>query len=454
MPPANPTTAPLLSLIPSYNPTTLPPRLTSLAASLLTQSRQRAPQLKPEEEIARPYACAEIAVDRLRETLRLPPKKTGKARGGGGPPCKPAVYRKLFGFLEGVLEREIVTPKSTNKRKRDVIVVEGATEGEPDEDDTAEVATLSKRAKTSATAATPTKIRTPASKPNLSASKTHSSFTGRIQKHQSTTTHPEAPPHVMPTIRKLTKHYATTPMAPHIYTGVCVVLRLAEIWPPSPSTSSDDLPEDLHASTTALVVALYLLVLTRMQKGQLKMKTFHAVIDHAVEAFRISGKGVKLEGEMIQNWIRRANREGWAKGQDWWDSVPERTLDVGVNGMGGTDGDDIEMLEDDEDDVVMLSDNEADVEAEDIVVGEASKRKLEVDLEQEDPEDVLLPGLGTMMQDALDWNSEERRRAFESWKKGIMKRLEAGGSNASAIPASAGRKKAIPNRRANAVAAH
>ncbi|KPI38286.1 uncharacterized protein AB675_12092 [Cyphellophora attinorum] len=434
MAPSNPTTAPLLSLLPSYNLTTLPPRLTALAASLLTQSRQRAPQLKPEEEIARPYACAEIAVDRLREALRLPPKKTGKARGGGGPPCKPAVYRKLLGFLEGVLEREVVTPKSTSKRKRAVIVVEPSANGEGDNDEGEEVATPSKRAKTSTTAATatPTKVRTPISKPTLSASKPTSSFSGRISTYKPTIPHAEAPAHIMPTIRKLTKHYNTSPMAPHIYTGVCVLLRLANIWPPSPNTE-DVLREDFHASTTALVVALYLLVLTRMQKGQLKTKTFNAVeYDFGLD--------------------QKANREGWAKGQDWWDSVPEATLNVGVNGMGGADGDDIEMEADDEEDLVMLSDNEAEVE--EVAAVGVTKRKIEVGLEVEDPEDVLLPGLGTMMQDALDWNSEDRKRAFESWKKGIMKRLENMGSNAAANRASAGKKKATPSRRANAVVAH
>lgn len=42
----------------------LPPELVSLASSLVAQSRSFSASLKPEEEIARPYACAEIACRR------------------------------------------------------------------------------------------------------------------------------------------------------------------------------------------------------------------------------------------------------------------------------------------------------------------------------------------------------------------------------------------------------
>jgi origin recognition complex subunit 6 len=42
----------------------LPPELVHLATSLVAQSRNFSSSLKPEEEIARPYACAEIACKR------------------------------------------------------------------------------------------------------------------------------------------------------------------------------------------------------------------------------------------------------------------------------------------------------------------------------------------------------------------------------------------------------
>lgn len=67
----------LNSLLPTLN-NTLPPELVNLALSLLAQSRSRASSLKAEEEIARPYACAEIACKRyvysyisLKNTLTM-----------------------------------------------------------------------------------------------------------------------------------------------------------------------------------------------------------------------------------------------------------------------------------------------------------------------------------------------------------------------------------------------
>lgn len=53
----------LLSLIPTYG-SDLPPSLVETAGFLLTQSRHKASTLKADEEVARLYACANIACDR------------------------------------------------------------------------------------------------------------------------------------------------------------------------------------------------------------------------------------------------------------------------------------------------------------------------------------------------------------------------------------------------------
>lgn len=53
----------LFSLMPTYS-SDLPPSLVELAGSLLAQSRLKASTLKTEEEVARLYACANLACDR------------------------------------------------------------------------------------------------------------------------------------------------------------------------------------------------------------------------------------------------------------------------------------------------------------------------------------------------------------------------------------------------------
>ena len=53
----------LISLIPTLTGP-LPPELLELAVSLLAQSRSQASSLKADEEIARSYACANLACER------------------------------------------------------------------------------------------------------------------------------------------------------------------------------------------------------------------------------------------------------------------------------------------------------------------------------------------------------------------------------------------------------
>lgn len=54
----------LFSLLPSLSSGALPPELLELTTSFLAQSRSKASGLKPDEEIARSYVCANIACER------------------------------------------------------------------------------------------------------------------------------------------------------------------------------------------------------------------------------------------------------------------------------------------------------------------------------------------------------------------------------------------------------
>ncbi|KAJ4134664.1 hypothetical protein NW768_004260 [Fusarium equiseti] len=92
----------LLSLMPTYG-SDLPPSLVELAGSLLAQSRHRASTLKTEEEIARTYACANIACDRLKINLDLPPIEPR-------PPIPPRIYNRLYTHLDNILPNGASTP--------------------------------------------------------------------------------------------------------------------------------------------------------------------------------------------------------------------------------------------------------------------------------------------------------------------------------------------------------
>ncbi|KAI1456465.1 hypothetical protein F4805DRAFT_223137 [Annulohypoxylon moriforme] len=90
----------LLSLLPTYSKD-LPQPLLELASSLLTQSRHSAGTLKAEEEVARAYACAHIACERLKITLDLPPIQPR-------PPVPPRIYKRLYNHLDNVLPANTV----------------------------------------------------------------------------------------------------------------------------------------------------------------------------------------------------------------------------------------------------------------------------------------------------------------------------------------------------------
>ncbi|EGS23465.1 uncharacterized protein CTHT_0001580 [Thermochaetoides thermophila DSM 1495] len=92
----------LFSLIPTHTGP-LPQQLLDLASSLLAQSRHRAATLKPDEEVARPYACAHIACERLKTSLNLPPIQPR-------PPIGPRNYKRLYNLLDNVLPAGSVTP--------------------------------------------------------------------------------------------------------------------------------------------------------------------------------------------------------------------------------------------------------------------------------------------------------------------------------------------------------
>ncbi|RCI11696.1 hypothetical protein L249_7177 [Ophiocordyceps polyrhachis-furcata BCC 54312] len=99
----------LLSLMPAHG-SDLPPSLVEQAASLLAQSRNRASALKADEEIARPYACANIACERLKTTLDLPPIEPR-------PPIPPRLYKRLYTHLDNILP---ITASRGNLRRKQV----------------------------------------------------------------------------------------------------------------------------------------------------------------------------------------------------------------------------------------------------------------------------------------------------------------------------------------------
>lgn len=364
----------------------IPQPLLQLCESLLARSRQRASHLKSEEEIARAYACCEIACKRLRVQCRLPSVKTG------GAPCKPAVYKKLVTFLEKVLDDEAIaaTPQTPASKKRTARgTIKSAVQ-----DDAA------------------TYDSTPSRKP------TGTTFVGKINfnKTVDAESQGEAPKFVMPSIRRLCKTFSTPLLAPHVYTGTCVVLKLSGLWP----RDEEDVEEAQRAqntprgatfdeTVTGLLVALYLMTLTKMQTAKMTTTVYKSACTKSAEILEY-----KPGAAGVEDWIRTINRDQYCRGQDWWDSVPDSVFDFDPDSAKDNEQD----LDDDDED--------------DLLTGRMKRRlpssaktgTSKIDENEDDPEGVLLPGLATMMQDAFDLLNEKRQQDFDVWKKGFLRRLD------------------------------
>ncbi|KIW37832.1 uncharacterized protein PV06_09817 [Exophiala oligosperma] len=394
----------LAALLPTYA-NNFPPQLTHLAESLLAQSHQRASHLKPEEEIARAYACSEIACKRLRAQCRLPAAKSSSA------PCKPTVYKKLVTFLQRVLDEESAlqqqTPKSTpgGGRKR-------TADGQFKNNKINPAAAVG-----SSEPSTPSKTKTGRNNNNTP----NGGFVGKIKASSAgksrSSENNEAPSWLMPSIRKLCRLFSTPLLAPHVYTGTCVILRLAGMWP-RPEDAADNLEdeEEFKQNVTGLMVALYLMTLTRMKTGKMTTTVYKSTCSRAVAEIEYAAG---TEG--VEAWIRRINREGYCGQQDWWVSVPEAVFAFDPSKTAC-------MVDDDDDD-----DKEDAIEDDDVLVSRqrrwrpgrsAAAADDEDDEDEEDPNGVLLPGLHTMMQDAVDFLSEERTREYEAWKKALLRKLD------------------------------
>ncbi|PYI11501.1 hypothetical protein BO78DRAFT_333755 [Aspergillus sclerotiicarbonarius CBS 121057] len=425
----------------------LPPELLSLALSLVAQSRSFSSSLKPEEEIARPYACAEIACKRLTRALKLPPLL-------GHPPCPPRAYKKLYAFLDRSLSTSLTgASRSGTASAPGTPSRTGSAPSTPRK--TSQTATQKTPSKLTATPRglqnnTPTKS-TPL-KRSLVPDTDKPSPSPRPQKItklrqngiSGSTIIPDAPGWVMTSIRTVCKTLSTPAprmstwsrppisrtLPPHIFAGVSTILYLIsettakhdeeideemmEFLEPVITTKDKEKDEDFKELINALIVAVYFLVLARRRQPsddvseaetkKMDKKTFSEMRQTALISLGLPSTE-RRHREDVDQWIALVMEQNWAHGKEWFENIPL---------AGELDGDEGDLAD-------------QDVEGEDggpsgrgrvtvtgrgsLVVGKSSRRG-------------LLPGLGTMMQDRVDWLSDDRREDYVEWKAEILARIE------------------------------
>ncbi|KAL9109551.1 MAG: hypothetical protein Q9227_005887 [Pyrenula ochraceoflavens] len=332
-------------LLPTLN-SDLPQELIDLSTSLLAQSHSRASTLKPEEEIARPYACAEIACKRLKNALNLPQLS-------GRPPCAPRVYKKFYAFLEQALPAR-TTRKST-----------GNGRGSKSDSKTS--------AKSKQASSTPLAKTTGPVKRKL--------FAGTAERNGGSL----SPADLMPLIRKLCAAFDAKDLAPHLFTGVSVILAQT-------NALNAYKGEDRQVQLSCMTVALLFIILARARIGDLDDETFNHQSEKAVTIAELPQSAAKSD---VDGWIEQIIEQGWTDGQEWWDNVPSNV----------TERDQAHNAQEEEDDIVRS----------------IRKKKKSA---MEDEERHLLPGLGTMLQEQNCWLSEEKRNNYAHWRSLVTVELE------------------------------
>ncbi|KAF2637915.1 hypothetical protein P280DRAFT_406143 [Massarina eburnea CBS 473.64] len=350
----------LNGLVPTLNGV-LPQELVEIALSLLTQSRGIANSLKADEEIARPYACAHLACDRLKKRLNLP-SLTPR------PPCPPRIYKKLYKYLESTLPA--AAPREPQTPRKD------------------------------AAKSAPPSARTTPKTPKTPMSATRTPRSTRKVEH----TAQEAPDWVMPTIRIVLKAFAYPNAAPHIFTGIVSILPLlarmsaAAAETPgkrprravaAPQTSAADVSD---ARMLGLLAVLLLYVLSRMLDQDISPEQDSEWQGKAVAALLESAAGKDVsEADLvseIQYLMPLAAEEGWLQ-MGWFSNVKP-----------ADDGEEMEGVETTNGNRAMMSQGKGMIGNSDYI------------------------GLGTMMQDATDYLGVRQREEYKEWKAGIMARVE------------------------------
>ncbi|KAL8997961.1 MAG: hypothetical protein Q9169_002883 [Polycauliona sp. 2 TL-2023] len=351
----------LNSLVPEWN-NTLPPELIQLAASLLAQSRNKVSSLRAEEEIARTYACAHLACDRLKQSIGLP-------KIHHRPPCPPKVYEKLYRQFDSAL---ITGARRSSRAVKSL---------QPDKPTSTSSATNRNSAKT------------PASAPYS---------VGRKRKRELIILEQE-PTWAMKAIRGLCKQVNAPAATPHIFAGVSSILTIPA--PNQESMTEKDLETLRSWDIESLIVAVYLLVRTRLSGVHTSSSTFLEWRDTALRVLNQLQNGGETSAAIspasVIDWMQEIKRGRWTE-LDWFANVGEGA-GLGLDDAGISDVNDTDNSESDMDESVHGGRHEA----------------------WDRPEKPYLqPGLNTMMQDRVDLLSDEKRADYQIWKKDILARID------------------------------
>ncbi|KAK4031709.1 origin recognition complex subunit 6 [Parachaetomium inaequale] len=359
----------LLSLLPTHN-STLPEPLTQLAGSLLAQSRHRASTLKAEEEVARLYACAHLACDRLKTALNLPPIDPR-------PPIPPRIYKRLYSHLDNILPATASTPSRATPGGTALASARTRTPSSKLREQ--------HRLNTSPLA---NKSRTTTPRKEKSLSDLRNQTTTPSKKHTprpnaSSTKSDPLPPWIRPTLRFLLARLGPSRIGPVVASAIESIIA------PHGSLTDDVW---VLANLVPVLGALYLFVWRGVvwPAGMEVDRERYVRMRKEVAAW-LGKARVEVEDVSEEGW------EGWDEaGVKEFDAAAVRGNRHGWFEMGWVSG-----------------------------VGDLVGRgEAEEEEEEEEQEVVQIRRADTMFQERYDYLGERKRKAYTEWKEGMLKRIK------------------------------
>ena len=196
--------------------------------------------------------------------------------------------------------------------------------------------------------------------------------------------------------------------------------EMLEFLEPVMLTKDPEKDEDFKELVNALIVAIYFLVLARRrnpvdeavannnstnpnENKKLDKKTFSEMRQTALVSLDLPATERRHRDDVDQ-WIALIMEQNWANGQEWFENIPQAG----------------ELHDED----AGLSDDDADANDGDGATKRPRTGGRGLLLSRDASRKGLLPGLGTMMQDRVDWLSEDRQEDYLEWKADIMARVE------------------------------
>lgn len=292
-----------------------------------------------------------------------------------------------------------------------------------DQDDVDAIETPTKKQKTTGL--------TPSTTPATAKTKKINGFLGKIQastgKGKGTSKQPETPDYVLPSIRAICKTFKSTKLVPHIYTGVVICTGLGGLESNTESqTPPAETEESLKTRQLCLILAVFAITLTRMHSGDITQETFDTLAERGLTFFELTNTEGTLKRE-VEEWISKIT--AWATDDpsvtSWIDSIPLDSLPAfKLPPLPATDSSKPtkDTPRSNKIDKTSTKNHHPPPRS-----SNRPSRREEIarELEKEDPDDVLLPGLGTMFHDGLDYFSAEKMAEYQEWKADILRRAEA-----------------------------